>query len=388
MEIRTMVAFITGLELNRLFYREVVGPLLAARFPDLDYSAALIGYGSDVLGYDTELSTDHEWGPRLQLFLDGSEESAVYRVGHALDQTFQQHLPATFRGYSTNFSTRKSTDGVRSMDPVAPGDSPRIDHHIQIWSVDEFLRWELGVDAVDHLSMGDWLTFPEQKLLEVTAGAVYHDGLGQLVALREQLAYYPHDIWLYRLAAQWRRIAQEEAFVGRSGDVGDELGSQLVAARLVYDVMRLCFLLERRYAPYSKWCGTAFGRLACAQDVGPQLRAVLAATTWQEREERLVHVYETVASAQNALAIAAPQDPSSRPYFGRPYQVIMADRFVTALIAAIQDPDVRWIAENLGLAGALDQWADSTDILSSAAVCRRAGAIYAVDSSSSLGLDK
>ena len=231
------------------------------------------------------------------------------------------------------------------------------------------MRWELGVDAVDHLRMSDWLTFPEQKLLEVTGGAVYHDGLGQLVAIREKLAYYPHDIWLYRLAAQWRRIAQEEAFVGRTGDVGDELGSQLVAARLVYDVMRLCFLLERRYAPYSKWWGTAFGRLPCAPYVGPQLGAVLAAATWQQREERLAHAYETVAEMQNALAVAAPQDPSSRPYFGRPHQVIMADRFVNALIAAIEDPDVRRIAENFGLAGALDQWADSTDILSSAARC-------------------
>jgi hypothetical protein len=376
----TLNEFIPGLELNRLFFEEVVRPLIAAQFPELAYSCALIGYGSDVLGYDTPLSTDHEWGPRLWFFLDGEDEAEFYRVDEALDQTFQQHLPATFRGYSTNFSAPDAAGGgVRRMEPPAPDDPPLIHHHILIMTVDEFLRWELGVDAVDHLRVGDWLTFPEQKLLEVTAGAVYHDGLGQLVALREQLAYYPHDIWLYRLAAQWRRIAQEEAFVGRSGDVGDELGSQLVAARLVYDVMRLCFLLERRYAPYSKWWGTAFGRLACAQDVGPQLRAVLAATTWRQREQCLAHVYEAVASAQNALAVAAPQDPSSRPYFGRPYQVIMADRFVTALIAAIQDPEVRRIAENFGLAGALDQWADSTDILSSAgAVCRRAGRVFDV----------
>jgi hypothetical protein len=374
----TLNEFIPGLELNRLFFQEVVRPLIAAQFPDLAYSCALIGYGSDVLGYDTPLSTDHEWGPHLWLFLDNGDESEFYRVGDALDQTFQQNLPATFRGYSTNFSAPDAAGGgVRRMEPASPDDSPLVHHHILMMSVDEFLRWELGVDEVDHLSMSDWLTFPEQKLLEVTAGAVYHDGLGQLVALREQLAYYPHDIWLYRLAAQWRRIAQEEAFVGRSGDVGDELGSQLVAARLVYDVMRLCFLLERRYAPYSKWWGTAFERLACAQHVGPQLRAVLAAATWQEREERLAQVYEIVASAQNALAVAEPQDPGSRPFYGRPYQVIMADRFVNALTTAIEDPDVRRIAENFGLAGALDQWADSTDILSSAgAVCRRVGQVF------------
>jgi hypothetical protein len=264
------------------------------------------------------------------------------------------------------------------MDPVEPGNVAHIDHHIQIWSVGEFLRWELGVDAVDHLSMSDWLTFPEQKLLELTAGAVYHDGLGQLTPMREQLDYYPHDIWLYRLAAQWRRIAQEEAFVGRSGDVGDDLGSRLVAARLVRDLMRLCFLLERHYAPYSKWLGTAFARLACAQSVGPQLAATLAAGTWQEREVCLARAYETVAQLQNALAVAEPQDPNSRPYFGRPYQVIMADRFVNALIAAIKDSDVQRIMnnDNLGLAGALDQWADSTDIVSYAERSRRVSRVF------------
>jgi hypothetical protein len=216
-----MDTFIPGVELNRPFFEEVVRPLIAEQFPDLAYSCALIGYGSDVLGYDTPLSTDHEWGPRLLLFLDGGDESEFYRVGDALDRTLREDLPATFRGYSTNFSTRKSADGVRTMDPVAPGEAPSlVDHHILIVTVDEFLRWELGVDVVDHLSVRDWLTFPEQKLLEVTAGAVYHDGLGQLMPVRKQLAYYPHDSWLYRLAAQWRRIAQEEAFVGRCGAAG------------------------------------------------------------------------------------------------------------------------------------------------------------------------
>jgi hypothetical protein len=373
-----MDSFIPGVELNRLFFQEIVGPLLAAQFPDLVYSAALIGYGSDVLGYDTPLSTDHEWGPRLWLFFDESDETEFYRVEDALSLAFQQRLPATFRGYSTNFSTRKSADGVRSMDPVEPGNAAHIDHHIQIWSVGEFLRWELGVDAVDHLSMSDWLTFPEQKLLELTAGAVYHDGLGQLASMRERLAYYPHDIWLYRLAAQWRRIAQEEAFVGRAGDVGDDLGSRVVAARLARDLMRLCFLLERRYPPYSKWLGTAFSRLACSPQVGPQLSAALIAVTWQEREACLARAYETVAHLQNALGVAEPQDPSSRPYFGRQYQVIMADRFVNALSAAIQDPQVlRVMADNsLGLAGALDQWADSTDIVSYAGRSRRVGQVF------------
>ena len=370
--------FIPGLELNRLFFEEIVRPLIAVHFPDLVYSSALIGYGSDVLGYDTELSTDHEWGPRLWLFLDESDDAAFYQVGNALDETFQHHLPTTFRGYSTNFSAPDAAGGrVRRMEPVAPGDAPSINHHIDIWSVDEFLRWELGVDTVDHLGVGDWLTFPELKLLEVTAGAVYYDGLGRLASLRERLAYYPRDIWLYRLAAQWQRISQEEAFVGRCGDVGDELGSRLIAARLVHDLIRLCFLLERQYAPYSKWLGTAFGRLALAERVGPRLSSVLTASTWQEREQHLAQVYEFVARAQNALSLAEPQDANSRLYYGgRPYRVIHAERFVAALIAAIKDPDVLRMIPNFGLAGAVDQWVDSTDILQHAAKSRQVGTLF------------
>nr|WP_309505012.1 hypothetical protein [Streptomyces sp. KM273126] len=67
-----MPAFIPGLELSRRFYTEAVRPLLEEVAPATPHSAARIGSGSEVLGYDTARSTDHEWGPRLQLFLHRS----------------------------------------------------------------------------------------------------------------------------------------------------------------------------------------------------------------------------------------------------------------------------------------------------------------------------
>ena len=67
-----------------------------------------------------------------------------------------------------------------------------------------------------------------------------------------ELAYYPHSVWLYLVAAQWARIGQLEAFVGRAGEVGADTASRLICAQLVHDVMRLAFLLERTYAPYAK----------------------------------------------------------------------------------------------------------------------------------------
>ena len=60
------LTFVPGLELARQFYAEVVRPLLEQGAPGLRYSAALLGPGSEVLGFDSARSTDHDWGPRLQ----------------------------------------------------------------------------------------------------------------------------------------------------------------------------------------------------------------------------------------------------------------------------------------------------------------------------------
>lgn len=70
--------------------------------------------------------------------------------------------------------------------------------------------------------------------------------------MRRLLAWYPRDVWLWLLAGQWDRLAQEEAFVGRAAQVGDDLGSRIVAARQVRELMRLCLLLASRYTPYAK----------------------------------------------------------------------------------------------------------------------------------------
>ena len=69
------------------------------------------------------------------------------------------------------------------------------------------------------------LTFPQQRSLEFTSGEVYYDSLGQLSKARERFRYYPRDIWLYMMAAQWIRIAQEEALVGRTARLVREIAS-------------------------------------------------------------------------------------------------------------------------------------------------------------------
>jgi hypothetical protein len=200
---------------------------------------------------------------------------------------------------------------------------------------------------------------PQQRLAEVTGGEVFHDGVGTLSSARERLAWYPDQVWRYLLACQWQRISQEEAFVGRCAEVGDLLGSAVVAGRLVRDLMRLCLLLERCYAPYSKWLGSAFGQLPAAGALTPLLQEALAATGYRERAQYLCDAGEVVAALHNDTGLTAPLDPSCRRYHDRPYQVLFAERFADALAATVTDPDLG----SLPRVGSVDQWADNTDFL-------------------------
>lgn len=350
--------FIPGLELSSAFYTEIVAPILADAYPRLRYSAALIGYGSEVLGYDTARSTDHEWGPRALLFVSDDDYA---QHAEAIETLLGQRLPPTFRGFSTHFGP-PGADGVQQP---APSTSGPIVHKIPVYPLCGLLTHWLGVDPFGELSAVDWLLMPQQKLLEVTAGRIFHDGLAELEPVRAKLTYYPPDVWHYLLAAQWTRISQQEAFVGRAGEVGDDVGSAIIAAALVRDLMGLCFLLERRYAPYSKWFGTAFSELGCALRLMPLFREVLRAASWQERDAVLAPAYELVAGLHNELGITEPIDPHVRFYHGgRPFQVIHAERFAEVIVAKIEDPEVRSIVQRAGLIGSADQVSDNVDVVS------------------------
>ena len=342
-----MSEFIPGLELSRRFYQEAVRPILDARFPGLLYAAARIGRGSEVLGFDTPMSTDHDWGPAVSIFLRDEDADLVERIDAALGEG----LPATFAGYPVLVAA-----GVD-----APGDERPTRHRAVPQTLRGFVRHYLAHDLGAPLAPADWLTISSQVLREVTAGAVHVDMVGELTALRAQLAFYPHDVWLYLLAAGWQRIGQEEHLMPRAGFVGDELGSAVIGSRLVRDVMALCFLIERQYAPYPKWFGTAFGRLRCAPALTPPLWQAQRAATWHEREAALAAAYEQLAAMHNALGVSAPVPAVASPFFNRPFRVIWGGQVAETIRAAISDPEVQRIAARR-LIGGIDQWSDSTDM--------------------------
>jgi hypothetical protein len=340
-----MPPFVPGIELNAAFYREVVAP--AARH--WRHGAARLGWGSDVLGFDTERSTDHGWGPNVQIFVDPIDVDEVH-------DAVERALPEQFRGW-----------------PVRYGwDEFPVESRVEVTTVADWITRQLGVDPRAELTHIDWLLMPQQELLGVTRGAVYHDGLGQLHALRELVAWYPSDVALWMLASQWHRVAQEEAFVGRAAEVGDELGSRVVAARVTRELMRIWFLLERTYWPYTKWFGSAFATLPGTEPVATALRRAVVATTYDDREAALAEACERTACRHNEAKITEELPADARSFHARGYLVIDADRFADACHARVEDPLLR----GLPLVGSVDQFVDATDVLNAPTRARRLRALY------------
>lgn len=350
-----MPNFIPGLTLNRLFYQDVLKPLLASIFPSLQYSAALIGPGSEVLGFDTPMSTDHDWGIHFFLFLRDKDESLCQDIANLLSH----RLPAHFHDFPVSIPPVSPTPFVRLHKESLTGP---VKHHITTITIRQFVVKHLRLDVTRAMQPIDWLSIPWHAIGDTVAGEVFHDGTGELTQLREQLSWYPRNVWIYLLAAGWQRIAEEEHLMPRAGYAGSELGSAIIGSRLVKDLMHLCFLMERKYPPYAKWLGLAFRKLECAPELEQLLWNVQQASTWQTRQDALVESLQILAKMHNALELTKPMNDTASSFYDRPFQVIHAESFADALRQEIRDPQLRSFADR-HLIGGISQWTDSAPML-------------------------
>ena len=360
-----MAEFIGGIALCRGFYRDCAEKILDESFPDLVYSSGLIGYGSDVLGYDDPVSTDHMWGPRLWLFLREEDMGLAEEIMTA----FSHRLPCTYRGYSMNFSAPDENDnGVRHPEPVEHGPV-----HPLIWlrTFDSFLIGQIGTADPDSLTPADWLALSEHRLLSLVSGQFFHDGL-DCAAVVDKIRYYPRPVRLYLIASAWDSIASEQAFLRRAGDVGDDIGSRLICARIAERLMRLCFLYKGVYAPYSKWFGTAFGKLDIDPAIGQNIREALAADNVILREEKLLSAMVKVAQMHNDSGLAAPVPVEVRDYYGRDIRVIFAEQWADSAAAELAGTEL----EHFPRIGSFSQLAGLSDFSDDPANYRKIADFY------------
>lgn len=354
--------FIPGLKLNEMFYREVVGPLMKKNFPNLKYSAGVVGDGSDVLGLDTPMSTDHNWGPRMTIFLRKRDFKKYFP---RIDKMLRTQLPYQYKGFSTNFVN--DPESYLRDRPVIKKRG-EINHLFSIHTIQSFLHHYLAFDRDREVKLEDWLTFPEQSLVEVTGGKIFYDGLGELIELRKKLSYYPHDIWLYAMRVQWGKINNELSFHARAGARGDEIGSRVLAAKMVNMIIHMAFLLERKYSPYSKWYTTAFQKLPISRKLKPMLMKIVTSPDWEVRQNNIALAHKVLAEKHNQLGITKPLSTDISDFYGRGFAVLNPVPYIKELEKNIQDKKLRNMKYVLGK---IDQFVDHTKINQEEHVYRR-----------------
>lgn len=224
-----------GLKIAEEYYKQYGAPMLREEFPELEgiVAVGLCGSGSECMGYDDELSKDHDFEPGFIVFLP-PEEVVDRRLAFRLERAYDK-LPNEFMGLKRNKDVSFDTG-----------------RHGVVRAAD-FFRSKVG-DPDGDLTQEQWMTIPEQYLAEVTNGKIFRDDLGLVTDIRKKLAYFPEDVRLKKLAAALMLAEQASSYnYERLLSRGDTAGAQLAICEYVKEVLTVIFLLKKQYKPFYKW---------------------------------------------------------------------------------------------------------------------------------------
>ena len=283
-----------GLELCEKFYLEHGAPMLEREFPHLmdKIAVGLMGSGSECLGYDDEISHDHDFESGFCIFLP--DEGIVDRRSAFLLERAYSRLPEEFMG-------------VKRL-PISPVGGSR--HGVIRMS--DFFAQRTGSPSGD-LSLEAWLFTPEQALLEATDGRIFYDGFGELTRIREALSYLPEDIRLKKIAGHLIALGQAGLYnYPRLISRGDTAGAQMAIFELIKSALHLIFLINKRYLPYYKWCFRALSEL----DVLSELYAPLEFLMSSENTEKLFSEKQKIIERLCALIIEQIRTQGLTDYCG------------------------------------------------------------------------
>ncbi len=266
-----------GLDISKEYYRQFGRPMLESRFADeLDRIAAgLVGEGSECLGYDDELSRDHDFEPGFCVFLTAEDEA---RFGFKLRRAYDS-LPQEFSGLRRS---RSSPVGGRRHGVIV---------------IEDFYTKHLG-DTTAPDSVRRWLDTPPYSLLAASNGEVFCDPLGELSKVRSVLLRgYPEDIRRKKLAAHAVMMAQSGQYnYPRLIARGENGAAQLAVFEFVRHAVSSIYLLNRRYEPFYKWVYRGMRELPILSELEEPLIALTELDNSKENAELKLGMIEDIAS--------------------------------------------------------------------------------------------
>ena len=242
----------TGLELARRYFEEYGLPMIRDKFPKYEerIAAGLVGPGSECFGFDDGISRDHDFGPGFCIWLTKDDYK---KIGKALQKEYDA-LPKEFMGYK-----RLDTENAGKR--------------VGVFSIKKFYKNILGIKGVIDTDE-KWLYTDDEKFAHAVNGEVFVDGPGVFTAMRDQLLkYYPDKVWR-------RKIARCAALMSQTGQYnhprmlqrGDTVSASVYLADFCRATMQIMYLLNRQYAPYSKWLYKGLERFENAEGIRTKLK--------------------------------------------------------------------------------------------------------------------
>ena len=281
--------------LSRGFFQDEVLPVLEKEFPGETSVAAagFFGWGSECLGMDDDYSRDHHFGIRINMLLPDE----IYQTrSDAIMEVLSEKLPESYEGVSLRVGHVKGA-----------GVSPE--------TLEGFLSRTIGITHPPE-SPADWLAIPEEDVLHVINGEVWHDPAGRFTKLRQVLeAYYPDVVWKRRIAHWCRYFSGMGLYAMKRAVLRDnEVFATTAFGRTVKWGMELAFLLNRTYYPYDKWLYAIFKNLP---EVAPQMdpllkEAVGGDCSWERRIELFWDVSDILDQRMVDMGLISPH-----PRFGK-----------------------------------------------------------------------
>ena len=279
-------------EVSRDFFRQVVLPVLEREFPEETAQTAfgLFGYGSEALGLDDAYSRDHHFGLRIDALMP---DPLFRRRGQAMVRAVEASLPPSFEGYA-----------LREGHLAGAG--------LALDSREAFLHRTIGIDHVPR-TYAEWLNAPEEDIIHVVNGEVWHDPDRSFTAIRQALlGYYPEPVRRRRIAHWCRYFSGMGTYALKRALLRDDpfYATTRFASALRWGV-QLAFLLDRRYFPYDKWLMVHFRRLP---RLGAPLRplveeAVQLSTPWERKLDLLHALSDVLDAALVADGLIRPHPP-------------------------------------------------------------------------------
>ena len=266
-----------GLELAERFYLEYGEPMLR-EFPELlPYIAVgLVGSGSECLGFDDELSRDHDFEAGFCIFIP-DEDKIDSRSVFALERAYAR-LPKEYMGYARV--------------GLVPADGKR---HGVI-RISDLLERKIG-RRDGELVLSDWLTLPEQNLLELTNGRIFFDGSGKITRIRNNLSYLPEDVRRKKLAGELILMGQAGQYnYSRCIARGETAAAQLAACEFVKSALHVIFIINRRYLPYYKWTFRALTELPIFSELHTPLEYLISSTNTADETKIKKEMIESICA--------------------------------------------------------------------------------------------